>query len=338
MTMTALRIAVPSILLVPLTAGMLPACGDVPDADPLAFRSSPPTEEDGDPFGRWPPPSLTLNTAWLGDAPLMRLLLPDHTQGSDPMDTAVELIEVRQPSGQYQAVDSVSVVDGELVLMGGGGTYQGPDLIDSRWWIDTQYPRYITIHGYSDALAGHFVYDLTYVEGDKPTSICRAQAGTEGDKGKKAEHWAHLVPNVAVDVEDAVISSDPGAVLIACAQGALGKAIRYGFAPWNGLDVPGGLDLYQTGVRVVRADYCGDGVPHTVEGIFIQIRNDLANQSFIDPSAATEAIFGPDGAHCVETPRVPLSDLGCALDRCLGEDVLAGSDPSLTWIKQAPGD
>lgn len=344
MTMIAPRITAPSILLVSLTSGLLPACREVSDEALPTFRSNPSTGDD-DLLGTWPPVSLTLNTAWLGDAPLMRLLLPDHAQGSDPLDTAVEFIEIRQSPGHYQVIDSVSAVGGELVLTVDGASYSGSALIDSRWWIDTQYPRYITIHGYSAAFPGHFVYDLTYIEGGKATSICRAedvetvqaQAHGEAQDGpdKNADYWAHLVPHVDVDVDDAVISSDPGAILIACAEGALGKAIRYGFAPWNGLDASGGLDLYQTGVRAVRADYCGDGVPHTEDGILIQIHNDLANQSFIDPSAATEAVFGPDGAYCVGSPRVPLSDIGCAVEQCLGDMAIVDNDPSLTWIKQA---
>ena len=54
----------------------------------------------------------------------------------------------------------------------------------------------------------------------------------------------------------------PGRILITCTGGAKGKCIRFGYQPWRTLPDGTSLDpYYQACVRLVRADYGGDGVP-----------------------------------------------------------------------------
>jgi hypothetical protein len=90
------------------------------------------------------------------------------------------------------------------------------------------------------------------------------------------------------------------AVSYSCTNGVLAKCVRWGYAPW---DV--GAQAHQSCTRMARADYCGDGVPHTRNGTAIDVFDDLGVQDPIaEPGAFEfEAAWGPDGATCVSRPR-----------------------------------
>ena len=98
----------------------------------------------------------------------------------------------------------------------------------------------------------------------------------------------------------------PGRFLITCTGGAEGKCVRFGYKPWRqGPDGVSLLAYYQTCVRLVRADYCGDGIGHTRNGTPI----DLFDRIGIQPDEAApgmtfEAAWGPDGAVCVRHTRL----------------------------------
>ncbi|MCX4243271.1 ADYC domain-containing protein [Paraliomyxa miuraensis] len=284
-----------------------------PDALPQAidFRTGP--------EGPWPPPGGGLNTAWLGDTPLMRILPPGYLHILRGLDVRATQIQV-QIAGQYHTVTSVSAVEGTLILETAVGTHKGAELVGSRWWLDQGHTEYITITEVAEggqAPGYQLAYKAKDGEGMGTVPIC--EPDIDGD------HWAYLVGDVYVDVDDATITQDTGALLVACSSGALGKAITWGFAPWvhddeplPGVGEPPPLDLplYQTGVRTVRADYCGDGEAHTEDGTRIQVRNDLIGLAFDSSQQSTEAVFGPDGALCLSSPRDPGAVVDCALPTC----------------------
>ena len=98
-----------------------------------------------------------------------------------------------------------------------------------------------------------------------------------------------------------------GAITLTCASGAVGKCARFGYKPWakgpKGEDL---IPLHAACVRMVRADYCGDGQAHTKNGTEIDMYDDLdiqksASQS--DAAFAFEAGWTPSGAACVAHTR-----------------------------------
>ena len=107
---------------------------------------------------------------------------------------------------------------------------------------------------------------------------------------------------------------------LACTAGAMGKCVRFGYRPWQIGDLPepvpqknvgGGaatasrLDLYNACIRMVRADYGGNGVSTTRTGMIIDLYDDLGIQSpSMDPGMTFEAGWTQDGAVCVNHPRV----------------------------------
>jgi len=94
------------------------------------------------------------------------------------------------------------------------------------------------------------------------------------------------------------------AITFACTNGALGKCVRWGYKPWktrNGVSL---ADYHQACVHMTGADYCGNGKPHTRDGTFIDLWDNLGIQKR-DPSLglAFEAAWSPRGAVYLQKPR-----------------------------------
>jgi hypothetical protein len=67
-------------------------------------------------------------------------------------------------------------------------------------------------------------------------------------------------------------------------------------------------EYYDTCVRMVRADYCGDGRAWTRDGTIIDMWDDQGIQKSDtqnDPAFSFEAGWKPDGAVCVAHTRIP---------------------------------
>ena len=96
-----------------------------------------------------------------------------------------------------------------------------------------------------------------------------------------------------------------------CRDAALAKcAERQGYKPWASFLVPNSNGWYvsgdwyhQTCVRMVRADYCGDGSPHTVNGTPIDVYDGINVQSDDGSQTAIEAEWTPVGARCISAYR-----------------------------------
>src|SRR5204863_5686447 len=88
-------------------------------------------------------------------------------------------------------------------------------------------------------------------------------------------------------------------VTFACTSGALGKCVRLGYKPWKMVAGKPLAELHAACVRMVRADYCGDGRSHTRDGTRIDIWDRLGIQRRAEPADAPElfeAAWSPAGA------------------------------------------
>jgi hypothetical protein len=95
-------------------------------------------------------------------------------------------------------------------------------------------------------------------------------------------------------------------VTFSCANGALGKCLRFGYKPWKTLNGKSLREYHQACLRMVRADYCGDGIGHTKDDTPINISDRLGIQKFdIVPRMSFEAAWGVDGAQCINHVRFP---------------------------------
>jgi hypothetical protein len=95
-------------------------------------------------------------------------------------------------------------------------------------------------------------------------------------------------------------------ITFACTSGAIGKCIRFGYKPWK---THQGISLqpyHAACVRMVRADYCGDGRPHTVDGTWIDIWDGLGIRRRDERDGhpeVFEAAWSPSGAAYLNIPR-----------------------------------
>jgi len=100
--------------------------------------------------------------------------------------------------------------------------------------------------------------------------------------------------------------AEPGVFDITCTGGARGKCVRFGYGPWpNPRSAIPSYDLYNACIRMVRADYSGDGKGTTRDGQPIDLYDRFGIQRPTDDTTfAFEAGWTRDGAVCVRHVRV----------------------------------
>jgi hypothetical protein len=106
-------------------------------------------------------------------------------------------------------------------------------------------------------------------------------------------------------------SQDASRFTITCTSGAAGKCVRFGYKPWSSVRGESLWDYHQACVRMVRADYGGDGTGNTRDGTMVDVFDRLGIQQS-DPNPGLggrpfefEAAWGADGAICVRRTRIP---------------------------------
>ena len=94
---------------------------------------------------------------------------------------------------------------------------------------------------------------------------------------------------------------EPGIFEIVCTSGAPGKCVRFAI-----FRVSAAMrDIYDACVRMIRADYCGDGEGTTRDGMRIDLYDDRGiQQADSDPAQEFEAGWTAAGAVCVRHVRV----------------------------------
>lgn len=106
---------------------------------------------------------------------------------------------------------------------------------------------------------------------------------------------------------DGSIVKISGSFQIVCTSGAQGKCVRFGYKPWlydrHGRAM---LDSYNACVRMVRADYCGDGTATTRDGTMINLYDQIGIQADEAlPGMQFEAGWSDYGATCIARVRIP---------------------------------
>ncbi len=104
----------------------------------------------------------------------------------------------------------------------------------------------------------------------------------------------------------------PSGVTFACEGYAIAKCAQMGYKPWRTVKeckAPGLCHevalshVHQACTRMLRADYCADGKPHTREGTLVDVWDNFGLETPTRPAWSFEAEWGEGGALCVETTR-----------------------------------
>jgi hypothetical protein len=105
------------------------------------------------------------------------------------------------------------------------------------------------------------------------------------------------------------VETEPAAFELVCTSGGQGKCVRFGYRPWEQAANGGGMrEYFNACVRMLRADYCGDGNGWTRDGTMIDLWDDRGIQtsdSGSDAAFSFEAGWTPEGAVCVAHSRIP---------------------------------
>ena len=105
-------------------------------------------------------------------------------------------------------------------------------------------------------------------------------------------------------------------VTFACQGFALYKCIDYGYPPWKKVNGVRLNNHHQACVRMLRADYCGDGRSWTVNGTVINMYDNLGIQ--LDTETwSLEAEWDIEGARCLSHQRIQSLDTvpDCTFER-----------------------
>ncbi len=106
--------------------------------------------------------------------------------------------------------------------------------------------------------------------------------------------------------------ADDTAVTFACEGYVLAKCVEAGYKPWSSVfactspfrcEITSLAAHHQACTRMLRADYCGDGTPNTVDGTLINIYDGIGIQRDTD-DWAFEAEWTAAGARCVDRGRI----------------------------------
>ncbi len=94
----------------------------------------------------------------------------------------------------------------------------------------------------------------------------------------------------------------------ACSGKSIAKCVQLGYKPWRGY-----ADLMAGCVRLLRADYCGSGIAHTVDGTLLNLYDNVGVQKDTE-TWRPEAEWTPYGARCINANNSARFNLTVAAD------------------------
>jgi hypothetical protein len=173
-------------------------------------------------------------------------------------------------------------LDGSQIIArdGDGNTLSGADLIGAQLTgtLDNGNPLTLQIANVQQGAAPNddiYYYNVNYERGDGSWgSLCVDANGIAAGAIALAGTWNYSSGVAGGGAH----TSDPTQLTFACPGGALYKCVAWGYKPWQSVAGTSLAAYHQTCTRVVRADFCGDGTPHTVNGQVINIYDRLGVQ------------------------------------------------------------
>lgn len=208
----------------------------------------------------------------------------------------------------------LSADDPDQVVVSGAGFLGAKIVLEIP---DTGQTVYLQITAYDDAVA-------PWASDGAPATAYKAMYVGEGGLQPLCpttnvdNQWFTLILGERYDGAD--ITADARTVTIACVGEAAAKMKLMGYGP----RAPRGAatDLRQATLRMITADYCGDGTSFTVSGTHVAWRN--AGGTVLPPfeERTLEAKWGPQGALCLDTPRHVDRDevlSHCSIPACDGD-------------------
>jgi hypothetical protein len=238
-----------------------------------------------------------------------------------------------------EAAKSVWLQGTVFYAQAGGQTFSGVDFTSARFTgrLDDGSAvslRVESVHPGQGTDADVWTYRVAY---ESPTDgqwrpICEDAAGQPVDAIPLMGRWDYRqgLPGVGGAKYD-----DASSFTFACKGAALAKCVGYGYKPWASVNGVSLAAHHQACTRLIRADYCGDGASHTVDGQWVNLYDALGVQR--DTAQwALEARWDTEGARCLTSSnrsQTPVTCGGTALPSCTTS---GGSSPSVLLHSEVP--
>jgi hypothetical protein len=117
-----------------------------------------------------------------------------------------------------------------------------------------------------------------------------------------------------------VIANQTNWITLACAGSAAAKMSLLGYGPhaeFTDASTPASVGQRQATLKMITADYCGDGESYTEDGTPLEWENQGGTVVPDGEVGALEAIWTEDGAACLDVPRVvEIGEVACSLPSC----------------------
>lgn len=276
---------------------------------------------------------VLINTSATGDWAVPHL---DLNFGSEIDGVILESVIVKgKEKFEEVKLEKVWVTKGQIFGQYQNWVFSGAEFEGSRWNLrmpnsQTAPERVMTIDKYNLDVEGHHRYVFLYPNDPlyglhffnffnsfnnklSEEELAKLKESQEQTDDEQTQNLAVCAPDpdnggsiealvyegVYVDMTTGEAKDAPGIMQIACVSGGTGKAGLWNFLPYNL-----GLEAFETGVRMVRADYCGDGDSYTQPGNQLYLRDVFGMHDFGQAANnTTEAIMSRKGALCLDTPR-----------------------------------
>lgn len=231
----------------------------------------------------------------------------------------------------------LSVVNDRFVAKGLLGTLQGSALIGGTILIKLHSGLVVpviiagseSVASWAEGAAPVTAYTLVYADLSNPTGKSNVCSGTLVDPLTAA---VTLIGGETYDEATKTVNTGmTGWFTLACAGSAAAKMKLMNYGPNSDFDGQGHAATAlqrQSTLKMITADYCGDGVSYTATGTPLYWAN---AEGTVAPEegavlGAFEASWGPNGALCLDTPRRPdlAASLHCAVPACSAGQLDAG--------------
>lgn len=250
--------------------------------------------------------------------------------GGEPNVDGVKLVGFLPPAGLLLGW-KLGVEGDALVARGGlfgNSTLRGAQLIGSIMLVRVEAGLVVPviIAGYDkvDSWASNgkpvAAYSLIYADLAQPLlkrNVCKGTLLNQLDAS------VVVLAGERYDLDNKIVLSDQsGWITLACAGSAAAKMALLGYGPharFTDGSAPASVAERQATLKMITADYCGDGESYTVNGTPVAWEN---QDGTVLPDAADdlglrEAVWTEHGARCLDTPRlVEKSEVGCSLPSC----------------------
>lgn len=185
--------------------------------------------------------------------------------------------------GDTVVLSGADVVGAKIAVFLSNEEYVWLEITD----IDNQVPSW------SDSGAMVTAYQATYFDQGVVKSLCPTLVGDD--------RWFTLIPDERYSSGTNEVESAPGTVTLACVGEAAAKMKLFDFHPHGNRQAS--VAERQATLRMVTADYCGNGHSFTVNGTQVAWRDAAGQVEPLVKENVLEALWDENGAICLNKPR-----------------------------------